>query len=199
MVTNKCWLVLIAATAAAYAIPAAAAEYQIINYPALQNGINLSGTINADDLNNNTVLDPAELSSWTLTIDGSTVTSSDQDAASLVSNVSISGGMIFLEDPRVSEVEEQFILAIALEEFVHYFNGPHTEEFNDQIYNGRAGPVPSPTWSQQTLSTDGPNLPMPVSNGRMVIARIVPEPGALALLIVGGLPIGFALRRGSRR
>jgi hypothetical protein len=162
------------------------AEYQIVNYPALQNGLEIAGVMVADDLNNDTILDFSELASWSLTIDGNTVASSDPTAGMLLSNVSISNGMIFLEDPRVSGLSEQLILAIALDAFVNYSNEPFSAEYNAQVYNGRSGPVPSPSWSQQTLASNGPNLPMPLSSGRMVIARIVPEPAQL-LMMVGAI------------
>jgi hypothetical protein len=162
------------------------AEYQVVNYPALQNGLEIAGVIVADDLNSDTILDFSELASWSLTIDSNTVTSSDPSAGMLLSNVSISNGMIFLEDPRISGVSEQLILAITLDAFVNYSNEPFSAEYNAQVYNGRSGPVPSPSWSQQTLASNGPNLAMPVSIGRMVIARIVPEP-AQFLMMAGAI------------
>jgi hypothetical protein len=170
------------------ALVTSAAEYQIVGYPALQNSLAVSGTLFAVDLNNDTFLSAAELASWSLTVDGNTVTSGDAHAGKLLTNVSIADGKIFLEDPRVSGLSEQFILAIQFETFVNYFNGPFSLEYNEQVYNGRSVSVPSPTWSAQSL-VNGANLPMPASNGRIVIARLVPEPGTLAFLTVACLSL----------
>jgi hypothetical protein len=164
---------------------AQSAIYQLIDYPSLQNGLSISGTIDAIDINADLVLDAAEVSTWTLQIDGNSVSSSHPNAGELFSNVSISSGMIFLEDPRISGQNSQLILAKTLSTFVSYFNGTHSSEFNEQVYNGRSSTVPSPGWAVGTLSTNGPNLPMPVSNGRVVIARLIPEPPSFALLAVG--------------
>src|SRR5438046_217550 len=68
--------------------------YQIVNYPNLQDGVSLSGTIHASDVNHDTALDSAELAAWSLTIAGHTSTSTDPLAGSLLANVSIANGQI---------------------------------------------------------------------------------------------------------
>jgi hypothetical protein len=177
---------------------ASADVYKLVNYPALQNGLAVTGVLNAADLNSNALLEPSELASWSLTIDSTTKTSDLPGAGMLLSNVSISGGEIFLEDAAISGVGEQMILAIALDAFVNYSNEPFDGGYNAQVYNGRSGPTPSPSWSQQTLITGGPNLAMPIANGRMVIARLIPEPDSLIVCLTAALGAACASRCNKR-
>ena len=177
-------------------IPAGAERYILNSYPELQEGFPLTGFIDATDANNDSLLQASEISAWFYQYRSSmepNVGTSFIDER-IEGKVGIADGQIFL-DPTFNEgaltlVSEE-VFGETVIHFLEYRLTPATANYQ-QLFSqcvitlvectpgaGFTNIAESATFLDPTGT-----LPMPIANGRMVIAT-VPEPGGVLLAVIG--------------
>ena len=169
----------------------AARIYQLVNYPALQEGHTLAGTITTtDDAPDDSVLEAAEILHWQWTITGPNNLSADGSSPTQLEGITITTNSI--EFPSLSTAvlslrnQSQFEEPLPALAWFHRFNddsGMFEPTYLATVVTDVSRP-PS-IWSSNLAG---------LATSSWIVATIVPEPSCCLLAVLGTMSVLFIRR-----